>query len=235
VPKVTRVDERLGWAEPVDLERSPYFPLDETGVRGVSSFIVDEWYPPHWKAMELPSLYAMAGNENVEIYRFVELPTWMATYAVTLELDPAKMSPQPFLPEPGVGGEEANAARSAWGSWARTDVGTIRYVLTNGSGGYHPGVIVARGEAAVPQHLAAEFRKLFDEADLWQERTEDLNLGRDGTTWVIESVRDGRYHVVERWTPVMSGQARVGTEAFVALVDWLRQEAVPRPLRVGGE
>lgn len=235
-PEPTRVTEKLGWTEPVDLERSPYFPLDEERIRGLSPFVIDEWFPPHWEAMELPPLYARAGETGVEIYRFAELPTWGRPYAVTLEIEPAQLTAAPWLPppgssEPGPAGQDATAARHDYGQWARRTVGQLHYVVQDGSGGYRPGKIAARGESLINQRQAAQFRELFDAADLWHERTGDPNLGPDGTQWVLEFLRDGRYHVVDRWTPVQQNQPKPGTEGFVKVAKWLRDAAVPASLR----
>ena len=31
--------------------------------------------------------------------------------------------------------------------------------------------------------------------------TEDSRLGNDGAQWILEGMKDGRYHVVDRWSP----------------------------------
>ncbi|MEM8782506.1 MAG: hypothetical protein AAGE65_06560 [Planctomycetota bacterium] len=230
-PEPTRVAEKLGWTKPIGLERSPYFPLCEQRIHGLTPFVIDDWFTAHWRAMQLPPLYARAGETGVEIYRFVELPTWGRPISVTLEIDPTRMSDAPWLPKPGVGGAEANVARSAYAQWASAPVGEIRYVVLDGSGGYAPGGIAATGRAVVHRADAADFRESFAAADLDYERTGDPNLGLDGTTTVLEFLRDGRYHIVDRWLSVRHDEPRPDTQGFVAVARWLRDAAVPRPLR----
>jgi hypothetical protein len=41
----------------------------------------------------------------------------------------------------------------------------------------------------------------FTTSGLWSmAATEDSN-GKDGAQWVLEAAKDGRYHVVDRWSP----------------------------------
>ena len=230
-PEPTRVDQTLGWTRPASPRPTDFLPLDESGLRGLSPFVLESWFPPQWAAMGLDPLYTRAGEAGVEVYRFVEVPTWQPTYAITLEVDPARMTDEPKLPERGKGAEAAGAARAACSDWATVPAGRLHYVTLGGSGGYDPGTVAARGERAVAQGEAAAFRKLFAAAGFWNERTQDPSTGRDGSTWVLEVLRGGRYHVVERWSPAYQGEAKAGTEAFVAMAHWLQEAAVPRPLR----
>lgn len=43
--------------------------------------------------------------------------------------------------------------------------------------------------------------RLVDEADYWHLAPSNDRLGLHGWTCLLEGVRDGRYHVVERWSP----------------------------------
>ena len=52
-------------------------------------------------------------------------------------------------------------------------------------------------------------------AAFWDAPTEDPGKnGEDGAQWIIEGRRQGRYHVVERWSP-KSGPIRSAGEAFL--------------------
>ena len=228
-PEPTRVEETLGWTQPADPRPSDLLPLDESGLRGFSSFVVEEWFSPQWAAMGLEPLYARAGEAGVEVYRFVEVPTWAPAYAVTLEVDPVRMTAKPERPEAGGTGEAATAAWAVYREWAQGRVAELRYVVLDGAGGYEPGGVAARGERVVSHERATAFRGLFEAVGFWNKQTRDTRIGADGTQWVLEVLRDGRYHVVDRWTPERSGR----TEAFVAAAEWLRAEAaaVPRPFR----
>jgi hypothetical protein len=38
-------------------------------------------------------------------------------------------------------------------------------------------------------------------ADFWNLPSPEVHLGEDGETWVVEGLRPGAYHAVERWEP----------------------------------
>jgi hypothetical protein len=42
-----------------------------------------------------------------------------------------------------------------------------------------------------------------NKANFWKLPTEDKNAPRgvDGAEWILEGIRTGNYHVVDRWTP----------------------------------
>lgn len=45
------------------------------------------------------------------------------------------------------------------------------------------------------------FVSLLDRSCYWQLAAENDEMGNDGAQWILEGIRDGRYHVVDRWTP----------------------------------
>lgn len=45
------------------------------------------------------------------------------------------------------------------------------------------------------------FRKFLNQCDFWNMSTQINLLGVDGSRWVIEGVENGKYHVVDRWSP----------------------------------
>lgn len=71
----------------------------------------------------------------------------------------------------------------------------------DGAGGYKPGKIIRSNELNVKQADFCEFLTLLEKANFWNLATKDDVLGEDGAQWVLEGVRGGRYHVVDRWTP----------------------------------
>lgn len=44
------------------------------------------------------------------------------------------------------------------------------------------------------------FLSLLEKSEYWKIPT-DYTMGRDGANWILEGVKDGRYHVVNRWSP----------------------------------
>nr|MDZ8061281.1 hypothetical protein [Nostoc sp. EkiNYC01] len=72
---------------------------------------------------------------------------------------------------------------------------------TNGSGGYAPGQLIAEIELDLSPTDAKEFGRLLDCAEFWEMPSFENSGGLDGKQAVLEGVRAGRYHVVDRWSP----------------------------------
>jgi hypothetical protein len=51
------------------------------------------------------------------------------------------------------------------------------------------------------------FLTALDEAQFWELDAEGGTMVCDGTTWVLEGMRHGHYHVVTRWTPEAMAEA----------------------------
>jgi hypothetical protein len=83
---------------------------------------------------------------------------------------------------------------------ARTEVKLFTKEL-DGLGGYAPGKISRSGEGVLTESEWCEFLRLLDKADFWKMPSENDVLGNDGAQWVLEGVKENRYHVVDRWTP----------------------------------
>ena len=85
------------------------------------------------------------------------------------------------------------------------DVGgekTLVVKQTNGAGGYRPGELVVDRTIRVGAEEWNTFQSLLDAAGYWRAAETDRDeMGGDGAQWVLEAVRDGRYHIVERWSP----------------------------------
>ena len=71
----------------------------------------------------------------------------------------------------------------------------------SGAGGYKPGRLLVDRTRTLSQGEWDEFTRLLEQTCYWELPTWDGRLGTDGTQWVLEGVRAGRYHVVTRWTP----------------------------------
>ena len=232
----TRTEGLRGRTEPLE----GWFPEDPEGLDGFRPRIGvaagATWRHP--EALGLSPLGPSAADAGREVVRFVEMPTWMQPYAIEVEVDAAmagRPDAPPWLPEPGVGGEEADVARGAYAAWAQERAGWIRYAVLDGSGGYEPGDLAAEGRRVLTRSGLHELRSRLDAADLFHERAEDLTIGADGSSWTVEVLVGGRYHVVNRWSPSLDDHSSRGTRAFVELAAWLREQAVPRPLRARNE
>ena len=71
----------------------------------------------------------------------------------------------------------------------------------SGAGGYEPGRLVINRTRAISRVEWEEFIRLLEQASYWNLPTDDYYFGHDGAQWILEGVRGGRYHIVDRWSP----------------------------------
>lgn len=77
----------------------------------------------------------------------------------------------------------------------------LEAVILNGAGGYEPGHVSRRIKKGLSRDQWRTLIARLEEVQLWQLPThEDKNVGLDGAQWIVEGRRDGRYHVVDRWS-----------------------------------
>jgi hypothetical protein len=73
--------------------------------------------------------------------------------------------------------------------------------ITDGAGGYEPGKLVVNKATKIDKR---ETRILLDALELtnfWRLGTRTSGIGgMDGAQWVVEGVKDGKYHIVDRWS-----------------------------------
>ncbi len=74
------------------------------------------------------------------------------------------------------------------------------FVEMSGTGGYEPGSLVRREEKTIGDGQWCDFLALLEKAGYWKLGDDD-DSGHDGARWILEGVREGRYHLVDRWTP----------------------------------
>jgi hypothetical protein len=59
----------------------------------------------------------------------------------------------------------------------------------------------AHQPSVVPEALVSHFLQDLGRAQFWEMPAESPQRGFDGAEWILEAVRDGKYHVVVRWCP----------------------------------
>lgn len=72
---------------------------------------------------------------------------------------------------------------------------------SNGAGGYEPGKVIRTTNTTLDETQWLDFLNLLGESKYWQMPAEDKRSGFDGSQWILEGVKENRYHVVDRWTP----------------------------------
>lgn len=78
--------------------------------------------------------------------------------------------------------------------------------VLSGAGGYEPGEAARHDSVEVTVDDAAAYFQRANAAEFWSMPVQGRDLGLDGSEWILEGVRDGRYHVVDRWTPYATGR-----------------------------
>ena len=67
---------------------------------------------------------------------------------------------------------------------------------------YDPGDVEIRRSVELHSDKVSSFLKGLENISFWELPGPDPKMGGfDGAQWVLEGLRDGSYHVVDRWTP----------------------------------
>lgn len=81
------------------------------------------------------------------------------------------------------------------------NLATLLTVENNGAGGYEPKENVRSTEFQLKEDEYCKFLSLVDKADFWEMSKEKEAIGMDGAQWIMEGVKNGRYHLTEEWSP----------------------------------
>jgi hypothetical protein len=153
-----------------------YFPPGAFASAGEDGAFQVDWYTKELRALREPSV--LAGDRQAHAYRFLWLRTFDAPIALRVDVSPD-------------------------GS------GTLTVKRSSGTGGFEPGTLVTNVRRTLSRADVRRFLSLLETARFWEldtrERPDDeggtITVKSDGAQWVMEGVRSGRYHVVDRWTP----------------------------------
>jgi hypothetical protein len=151
------------------------------------------WYGCALTALAEPSLFESKNDKTLQIYRFLWLRTFHHPVSVRLRVD-------------------------------SNGTGIIVTKLSDGAGGYEPGKLIKNTSIDASQLQVQEFQEQLQKLDFWSMSTElprasshKLASGNsvvtpppvDGSQWILEGLRDGTYHVVDRWSPGNGGYAKL--------------------------
>ena len=129
------------------------------------------WYGKHLSALKEPSLWKSSKNQRTQSYRFLWLRTFNHPIAIRIDVN--------------VDG---------------TSLLTTK--MTSGAGGYEPGTLIQNDTATLTREETNRFLGQIEGHNFWRMPSiEETAGGPDGAHWIIEGVRDGTYHVVDRWSP----------------------------------
>jgi hypothetical protein len=82
--------------------------------------------------------------------------------------------------------------------------GTLTGKMTNGAGGYNAGNLTWNENHEFTRAQVEKILGLLRNAAFWSAPSKDGTGGNDGAQWILEGVENGRYHVVDRWSPEKS-------------------------------
>jgi hypothetical protein len=68
-------------------------------------------------------------------------------------------------------------------------------------GVFRPGKLALNRTYSLTEGEWYGFINLLEKACYWGASTEGDVIGKDGARWILEGVREGRYHIVARWSP----------------------------------
>jgi len=83
----------------------------------------------------------------------------------------------------------------------RDDAGTLDVKIMNEPGKNEPARLNESKTIHASKQQVADFLHLLDKANFWDLPVRDERFVLDGTTFIIEGVKDGKYQVVKRWSP----------------------------------
>ncbi len=88
----------------------------------------------------------------------------------------------------------------------------LTWKMSDGAGGYSPGKLIVDETTELSSSEWTDFKKLIDKTEYWNMPTNEPSdvMGTDGSQWIIEGVQNGKYNVVDRWTPRNSTYQELG-------------------------
>ncbi len=74
--------------------------------------------------------------------------------------------------------------------------------VCNGAGGYEAGQLIFDTTLNITDDQYKSLTQKVSNINFWILKTEQSDKsGKDGSEWIIEAVKDNKYHMVTRWTP----------------------------------
>lgn len=163
----------LSWAFIVvaSIAQGQYFPKMALDSHPQADKLKQAWYSDELRALQEPSLLPLTKIPSQECYRFLWLRTF--NHPISIRLVP------------------------------KTNGTSVLIVkVASGSAGFHPGVLSENSTVILTREQTQGFLTLLDKVDFWHIVSPvDDQTGTDGSQWIIEGVKAGKYHLVDRWSP----------------------------------
>jgi hypothetical protein len=174
-----------------------YFPpgiLDETPQ---SSQFKEQWYADQLRDLKEPSLWQLSKTQKTQTYRFLWLRSFHHPTSVRLDV-----------------GEDGTAV--------------VTTKITSGQGGDEPRKLIVNKSHSLTKEQTASFLDLINEAGFWDLATYEeevvgpdgkkiVEVHVDGAEWILEGAKDGKYKVVDRWSPEKGPVRALGLTMLIDL------------------
>jgi hypothetical protein len=175
---------------------SQYFPAGAFDTSTHSSS--DRWYARTLNALEEPPLFALRNNRSLQVYRFLWLPSFDRPISVRLTIN-----------SDGSGSIVARSVDCHTGLLTKVPSDTAKLILDTSSDDTASDVDKAHVQDVLGQlqglafwEMATEEGQAAPQASVTTPHSTTLRaIEVDGSRWIIEGIRDGEYHVVDRWSP----------------------------------
>jgi hypothetical protein len=171
------------------IAQQTYFPLNALGIDSWADQFKAKWYSQELKVLEEPSLLEQSKTPSCESYRFLWLRSFHHPVVIRLDI--------------------------------RADgIGVLTTKVASGTGGFKPGHLVENTSRPLTREQTQAFLGRLERVSFWSlpSHVDDQN-GTDGSQWVIEGVREGKYHLADRWSPDNGPVRELGINLAVGLAN----------------
>ncbi|MGD1214075.1 MAG: hypothetical protein ABR861_03720 [Terriglobales bacterium] len=164
-----------------------FFPKNAFESDSRADQFMSAWFSDELRILGEPSLFQMSKAPFDEEYRFLWLRTFHHPIAIRLEL--------------------------------RSDgVGILTTKVASGSAGFpqKKPYLIEKVSRPLTREQTQRFLGRLDKLSFWNLRQDvDQRTGNDGSEWIIEGVKGGKYQMLSRWTPIEGAVHELGlTFAF---------------------
>ena len=131
----------------------------------------NNWYSEQLTALEEPVIPAQT-DENKSIYRFTCLGTFHHPFSIRIEIN------------------------------EKDESAILFFKMSSGAGGYDPGELMTSEQKNLESDEIKSLIEMMEKYNYWKMPfDENFSGGQDGSRWIIEMLKDGKYHAISRWTP----------------------------------
>jgi hypothetical protein len=162
--------------------QTAYFPTHAFDTDARLNKFVNNWYSGQLRALHEPSLLTQSKIPSTQSYRFLWLRTFHHPIAVHLEVK-------------------------------ADGTGILTTKIASGAGGYAPGHLMTNTSKPLTKQQTESFLHKIDADKFWElpPVLSKEQQGDDGSQWIIEGVKGGKYHLVTQWSPTKGPIHALGT------------------------